>query len=65
VTGKPTRLKQAMRPLRDELAAYSTRGRHEIVSGCDHANLPVVRPDAVAEAVKWVMAQVSAKEVRR
>lgn len=65
VTGKMTRLKQAMRLLRDDLAAYSTRGRHEIVSGCDHANLPVVRPDAVADAVKWVIAQGSAEVVTR
>jgi pimeloyl-ACP methyl ester carboxylesterase len=55
VTGKPTKLKRAFAPLRDELARYSRRGRHVIVAGCDHANLPVVRPDAVADAVREVL----------
>jgi pimeloyl-ACP methyl ester carboxylesterase len=55
VTGKPSKLKQAFVPLREELARYSTRGRHMIVSGCDHANMPVVRADAVADAVRQVL----------
>jgi pimeloyl-ACP methyl ester carboxylesterase len=54
-TGKPSRLKRAFLPLREELARYSTRGRHVVVTGCDHTNLPVVRADAVAEAVREVM----------
>jgi hypothetical protein len=28
---------------------------HEIVSGTDHTNLPIVRPEAVAQAVKVVI----------
>lgn len=51
VTGKPSKLKQAFLPLREELARYSTRGQHVIVTGCDHIDLPLVRADAVAEAV--------------
>jgi pimeloyl-ACP methyl ester carboxylesterase len=54
-SGKPTPLKRAFVRLREELAGYSRRGRHVIVSGCDHANMPVVRADAVAEAVRQVM----------
>jgi pimeloyl-ACP methyl ester carboxylesterase len=54
-TGKPTRLKRAFVPLREELARYSTRGQHLIVSGCDHSNMPVVRADAVADAVQRVL----------
>jgi len=56
-TGKPTPLKRAFVALREELAGYSRRGRHVIVSGCDHANMPVARADAVAEAVREVMEQ--------
>jgi pimeloyl-ACP methyl ester carboxylesterase len=59
VTGKPSRLKTAFVPLREELARYSTRGRHVIVTGCDHVDLPLVRPDAVAEAVRDVLAAAS------
>jgi pimeloyl-ACP methyl ester carboxylesterase len=55
-TGKPTRLKRGFVPLREELARYSTRGQHVIVSGCDHSNMPVVRADAVADAVRQVLA---------
>jgi pimeloyl-ACP methyl ester carboxylesterase len=55
-TGKPTPLKRAFVPLREELARYSTRGQHVIVSGCDHSNMPVVRADAVADAVRQVLA---------
>jgi hypothetical protein len=54
-TGRPSRLKRAFLPLREELAGYSTRGRHVIVTGCDHASLPLVRPEAVAEAVREVL----------
>ncbi len=56
VTGKPSRMKQAFTPLREEMARFSTRGRHVIVAGCDHANLPLVRADAVADAVREVLA---------
>ena len=49
-------LKQAFTPLREEMARFSTRGRHVIVTGCDHTNLPVVRADAVADAVREVLA---------
>jgi pimeloyl-ACP methyl ester carboxylesterase len=57
-TGKPTPMKQAMKPMREEQAKLSSRGRHRIVSGCDHANLPVVRPDAVADSVKHILEAV-------
>lgn len=56
VTGKPSKLKQRFVPLREEMARFSTRGRHVIVTGCDHASLPLVRPDAVADAVREVLA---------
>jgi pimeloyl-ACP methyl ester carboxylesterase len=55
VTGKQTPVKQAMLPMREEQAALSSRGRHRIVEGCDHANLPVVRPDAVADSVSHIL----------
>ena len=55
VTGKPTAMKQGMVGLVKELAAYSSRGQHRIVTGCDHTNLPVVRADAVADAVGQVL----------
>jgi pimeloyl-ACP methyl ester carboxylesterase len=56
VSGKPTPMKQGMVAVVKELAGYSSCGRHSIVSGCDHTNLPVVRADAVAEAVCRVLA---------
>jgi pimeloyl-ACP methyl ester carboxylesterase len=59
VTGKPTALKKAVAPMREEQAALSSRGRHQIVSGCDHTDLPVVRADAIADAVRHVL------EIRR
>jgi hypothetical protein len=55
VTGVQTPMKKAAVPLREEQAALSSRGRHLIVSGCDHSNLPVVRPDAVADSVQHVL----------
>lgn len=55
VGGKPSAMKRAFVPLREALAVYSTIGRHEIVSGCDHTNLPIARQDAVAEAVRSVL----------
>lgn len=54
-TGKPTAMKQAGVALREEMAQLSSRGRHLIVTGCDHTNLPVVRPDAVADSVQHIM----------
>jgi pimeloyl-ACP methyl ester carboxylesterase len=56
VTGKPSKLKQRFVPLREEMALLSTRGRHIIVTGCDHASLPLKRADAVADAVREVLA---------
>jgi pimeloyl-ACP methyl ester carboxylesterase len=56
VTGKPSPLKTSSTQLRGEMAALSTRGRHLTVSGCDHTSLPVVRPDAVADAVGRILA---------
>jgi pimeloyl-ACP methyl ester carboxylesterase len=54
VTGKQTPMKQAMPGLREEQAKLSTRGEHQIVEGCDHSDLPILRPDAVAEAVRRI-----------
>jgi pimeloyl-ACP methyl ester carboxylesterase len=56
VMGKPSRMKQAFMPLREEMARFSTRGRQIIVAGCDHASLPLKRADAVADAVREVLA---------
>lgn len=55
ITGKPTPMKRAAVGLREEMAQLSSRGRHLVVSGCDHTNLPVVRPDAVADSVQHVL----------
>ena len=54
-TSKQTPMKQAMMPLREEQVALSSCGCHRIVSGCDHSNLPVVRPDAVADSVQHIL----------
>lgn len=54
VTGKQTPMKQAMPALRDEQANLSTRGEHRIIEGCDHSDLPILRPDAVADAVRAI-----------
>jgi pimeloyl-ACP methyl ester carboxylesterase len=54
-SGKPTPMKKAALELQEEMTKLSSRGRHLVVSGCDHANLPVVRPDAVADAVRHVL----------
>jgi pimeloyl-ACP methyl ester carboxylesterase len=53
--GKPTAMKKAALELREEMARLSSRGCHRIVSGCDHTNLPVVRPDAVADSVGHIL----------
>jgi pimeloyl-ACP methyl ester carboxylesterase len=55
IEGKPTPMKQGALPLRLEMADLSTRGVHTFVDGCDHADLPVVRADAVAAAVGRVL----------
>ena len=55
ITGKITPMKQVLPILRGEQAALSSRGNHRFVSGCDHTTLPVVRPDAVAEAVGRIL----------
>ena len=60
ISGKPSMLKRTFYPLREEMPAYSTIGRHEIVAGTDHTNLPIIRPDAVARAVQSVL-ELSAK----
>lgn len=53
--GRGTPMKRAMLGLHRELAGHSTRGRHSLVAGTDHANLPVARPDAVADAVRRIL----------
>lgn len=55
VSGEQTPMKNAVVPMREEQAALSSRGRHRIVSGCDHTNLPIVRPDAVADSVQHIL----------
>jgi hypothetical protein len=60
VTGKQTAMKRVMPALREEQARLSTRGEHCIVSGCDHSDLPILRPEAVADAVRKVMEQCRA-----
>ena len=54
-TGKATPMKRAAIELREEMAQLSSRGRHLVVTGCDHTNLPVVRADAVADSVRHVL----------
>lgn len=54
VTGKQTPMKQAMPGLREEQASLSTRGEHRIIEGCDHSDLPILRADAVVDAVRAV-----------
>ena len=65
VTGKQTPMKQAVLLLRDEQAALSTRGHHRIVENCDHTNLPVVQPDAVAEAIRRVLELVESHALQQ
>ena len=55
VSGKITPMNRVVAQLHAELAALSTRGRHLTVSDCDHADLPVVRPDAVADSVQHIL----------
>jgi pimeloyl-ACP methyl ester carboxylesterase len=55
VSGKKSAMKEMIFKLREEQAALSSHGRHHVVSGCDHANLPVLRPDAVAESVNRIL----------
>jgi pimeloyl-ACP methyl ester carboxylesterase len=55
VTGKITPMKRVAAQLHAELAVLSSRGRHLTVSDCDHADLPIVRPDAVAASVRHIL----------
>jgi pimeloyl-ACP methyl ester carboxylesterase len=55
VSGKITPMKRMAAQLHAELASLSSRGRHLTVSDCDHADLPVVRPDAVADSVAHIL----------
>ena len=54
-TGKQTPMKRTTVELRKEMMKLSLRRRHQIVSGCHHSNLPLVRHDAVAESVRHVL----------
>lgn len=54
-TGKQTALKMAGVALREEAQKLSSRSRHVVVENCDHTDLPIVRPDAVADGVRWVI----------
>jgi pimeloyl-ACP methyl ester carboxylesterase len=53
-TGRITRMKRAMLPLREEQAALSSRGRHVIVPGSSHV-ITVDQPQAVVEAIREVV----------
>lgn len=53
--GRGTPMKRSMLGLHQELAGHSARGQHSLVAGTDHANLPVARPDAVADAVRRIL----------
>lgn len=55
VTGKQNAMKQTFPVLCREHAQLSSRGKIEIVEGCDHTNLPIVRADAVAKAIREVL----------
>jgi pimeloyl-ACP methyl ester carboxylesterase len=55
VTGKITPMKRMAAQLHAELASLSSRGRYLTVSNCDHADLPVVRPDAVDDSVRHIL----------
>jgi pimeloyl-ACP methyl ester carboxylesterase len=55
VSGKITPMKRGAAQLHAELATLSSRGRHLTVSNCDHADLPVTRPDAVAASVRHIL----------
>jgi pimeloyl-ACP methyl ester carboxylesterase len=55
VSGKITPMKRMVAQLHAELALLSSRGRHLTVSDCDHADLPVLRPDAVAASVRHIL----------
>jgi hypothetical protein len=57
-------MKKAMMPMREEQALLSSRGQHRIVSGCDHSNLPVVRPEAVADAVHRILEVLRSEQPR-
>jgi pimeloyl-ACP methyl ester carboxylesterase len=53
--GKQTPMKRAAVELREEMAQLSSRGRHIVVTGCDHTNLPIVRPDAIVDSVRHIL----------
>ncbi len=55
VRGKQTAMKRSLLTLREEQAMLSSRAEHRIVAGCEHSDLPVVHPEAVAEAVKQIL----------
>ncbi len=53
-TGKQMALKTAGMALREEAQTLSSHSRHVIVENCDHTDLPIVRPDVVAEAIREI-----------
>ncbi len=55
--GKQNAMKAAFVSLHAELAALSSRGRHRVIPGSEHADLPTARPDEIAHAVSWVVDQ--------
>ncbi len=55
VRGKQTAMKRSLLKLREEQAKLSSRAEHRIVAGCEHSDLPVVHPEAMAEAVKQIL----------
>jgi pimeloyl-ACP methyl ester carboxylesterase len=59
LTGKQTAMKKTMQSLSQDHARLSSQGRVEIVKDCDHTNLPIVRADAVAEAVENTVTSIT------
>jgi len=62
VSGKMSPMKQSVAQLHVDLASLSSRGRHLSVSNCDHADLPVNRPDAVASSVRYILDLIRSKQ---
>jgi hypothetical protein len=59
VNSKPSPMKRASIQLREEMSQWSDQGEHRIVAGCDHSDLPILRPDAVAQAVQDIISNLN------
>lgn len=58
VKGKQTSMKRSALELRKEMTVLSSHAVHRFVEDCDHSTLPVLRPEAVAGAVKEILDSV-------